>query len=148
MSLFHHFLRYLRTSPNYVQRSLFLFVLGFNASLTLFQSYCNGQRSLISQNTLKRCVAVAFIFSIYLKPVLYLHWTQFQGTWLRWKTHIQTREPLKQPSDQGLRYLHMFPFRGNVHQRVNDVLDCTCIANLIVHRISTTTLIKTFRLFH
>ena len=28
------------------------------------------QRSLISQNTLKRCVAVAFILLIYLKPVL------------------------------------------------------------------------------
>ena len=31
------------------------------------------QRSLMSQNTLKRCIAVAFIFSIYLKPVLYMH---------------------------------------------------------------------------
>ena len=28
------------------------------------------QRTYISQNTLKRCVAVAFIFSIYLKPGL------------------------------------------------------------------------------
>ena len=29
------------------------------------------QRFWISQNTLKHCLAVAFIFSIYLKPVLY-----------------------------------------------------------------------------
>ena len=60
LSLFHHFMRYLRTL--YIVWSLVRRRV-YSAS---HQALTYVQRSQITQNTLKRCVAVVFIFSIYL----------------------------------------------------------------------------------